>query len=72
MSELVGGRFQLGHHVAMRGLEGCTSWQCTRRGSCQREDGSWDPGECVGYHCPVCLAPTSMYGHRCPDRGEAA
>lgn len=58
--------------VAVQGVQGCTSWECTRRGSYQREDGTWDPGECMGYHCATCGQPSSMVGHRNCAAGEAA
>lgn len=61
--DIVGDRFEVSHLVAFRGSEGCTSLECTRRGAHQREDGSWDPGECIGWHCPLCDAPTNSYGH---------
>jgi|GEM_PF-6204377 len=64
--EVVDGRWKLGYHIAMQGLDGCTNQRCTRLIDRETRE---DVG-CAGYHCPVCLAPTSMMGHRCPDRGE--
>lgn len=62
-----GQRFEIERLVAYQGKPDCDSWACTRRGSRQREDGTWDMGECFGYHCSLCDEPTSMYGHRdCP------
>lgn len=53
--DLVGG-FKLGRLVAVQGLEGCTSPECSRVGD-----------RCVGWHCPLCDAPTNSYGHHdCP------
>ena len=61
-----GGRFTLERIVAYQGMNGCTSWSCTRRGSHQRPDGTWGLGECFGWHCSLCDEPTSMMGHDCP------
>lgn len=70
--DTVGGRFKVERLVAYQGNADCTSWQCTRRGSHQRADGSWEPGECFGWHCALCDAPCSMYGHDCPRAGDVA
>lgn len=63
-----GHRFEIVGLVAIQGLEGCQSPRCTRLG-CDWANG--DLGQCVGYHCPDCLEPTSMMGHKCPKRGES-
>jgi rubredoxin len=49
-----GRTFVLGTQVAAQGKEGCTDPGCTRIN-----------GVCVGWHCPVCGAPTSSFGHGC-------
>lgn len=67
------GRFAVERLVAYRGNQDCASWECTRVGSHQREDGTWDMGRCVGYHCPLCDAPTNSYGHHdCSRAGDVA
>ena len=47
--------------MAYEGKPGCTNPLC--RTMCG-EDGSL---VCVGWHCPQCHEPTSMYGHDCGD-----
>jgi hypothetical protein len=59
MSDLIGGRFEVQHQMSYWGKEGCRDPRCTRTGY----NGPDDPGECIGYHCHLCGAPTSMYGH---------
>lgn len=63
-----GETFRVERLMAYRGREGCTSWQCTRLNSRMRNDGTWDAGDCYGWHCSGCDAPTSMMGHDCPTR----
>lgn len=59
--DVVGG-FEVERLVAIQGLEGCTNMTCTRL---INPDTGEDMG-CVGYHCPVCDAPTGWMGHDCP------
>jgi hypothetical protein len=67
------GGFELQRLVAYQGKPGCEDWRCTRRGSKQNEDGTWDMGECMGYHCPLCDQPANSYGHHdCPRAGDVA
>lgn len=47
------GRFQVERLVAVQGSPDCDSNECTRGPG----------GRCMGYHCPLCDAPTNMYGH---------
>lgn len=52
--------------LCYQGKKDCDSSICTRSGYTQREDGTWDMGECRGHHCSYCDEPCSMMGHRCP------
>lgn len=67
----VGGRFRVERLVAYQGKADCRDARCTRRGGHMREDGSWDLGECFGWHCSLCDAPCSSQGHNCPRSSEA-
>ena len=62
------GGFELQHLVAVAGEHpDCTSLECRRR---QLPDGST---VCMGYHCPLCDAPTNSYGHHdCPRASDRA
>jgi hypothetical protein len=54
------GGFEVGELLAVQGKPGCTDIRCTRIN-----------GECVGWHCPRCGAPTSSQGGcGCADREE--
>lgn len=64
------GRFKIDRLVAYQGNPDCTYAGCTRRGSFMRTDGTWHPGECYGWHCSLCDAPTSMMGHKCPRAAD--
>ena len=55
--------------VAYAGKEDCESVMC-RRMVTRNDDGSFSFGECMGWHCSYCDAPTSYQGHRC-DAAEA-
>lgn len=66
------GGFTVQRLVAYQGNPDCQFGGCTRRGSHQREDGTWDMGDCYGWHCSLCDAPTSMMGHQCPRAGDVA
>lgn len=59
--DVVGG-FELQRLVAVQGKEGCTNPMC------RRVEGE---SHCRGYHCPLCDAPTNMYGHHdCPRAAD--
>lgn len=62
--------FKLIGPLAYGGKADCDSVTCRRVGVYRREDGSWDLGECAGWHCSYCDAPTSYQGHNC-DAAEA-
>jgi hypothetical protein len=71
--DTVGDRFTVTRLVAYMGNPDCTSWRCTRLGSHQRDDGTWDAGKCYGWHCSLCDAPCGLYGHHdCPRAGDTA
>lgn len=66
--DVIDGRFEvIRGPVAIQGLEGCADTRCTRWVNRETRE---DMG-CADYHCPDCLERTSMYGHKCPKRGEA-
>lgn len=57
--------------LAYGGKKDCESVMCRRSGGRGRlDDGTWDFGECVGWHCSYCDEPTSYQGHNC-DAAEA-
>lgn len=62
--------FQIIGPLAYQGKEGCEDARCTRRGITRNDDGSFDIGECIGWHCSYCDEPCSSQGHRC-DAAEA-
>ncbi len=65
------GGFRVERLVAYQGKADCTYAGCTRRGGQARPDGTWDSGECVGWHCALCDAPCSSFGHgNCPRSGD--
>lgn len=67
--ELTGGNghtFQVERLVAYQGKDGCTDPRCTRVGGGPRDDGTWEMGECRGWHCSRCDAACSSQGHNCP------
>lgn len=51
--------------LCYQGKEGCESVTCTHTGVRQREDGTWDLGRCIGYHCSYCDQPCGSQGHNC-------
>lgn len=53
--------------LAYRGKLGCV--RCTRMVA-RRDDGSFEFGPCMGWHCSYCDQPCSSQGHRC-DAAEA-
>jgi hypothetical protein len=66
-----GRRYKIVALVAYQGREDCQDSRCTRRGWGIREDGSFDYGECAGWHCSLCDAPCSSQGHfGCPRSQE--
>lgn len=58
-----GREFKLGALMAYQGKADCTSVMCRRRADM--------PG-CMGYHCPRCDLPCSMYGHKDNEACENA
>lgn len=54
--------YEIGPMLAYQGKEGCQSPLC-RRFAQRNDDGSFDVGPCLGYHCPICHEPSSMMGH---------
>jgi hypothetical protein len=56
--DIIDDRWQVLNQMSYQGKEGCQDPRCTR--SSIGPDGI---GECRGYHCHLCDAPTSMYGH---------
>lgn len=62
MPEYISG-YEVGPMLAYQGKEGCSDSRCTRR---THPVIDWD--RCVGYHCPHCHEPCSMFGHsNCPN-----
>jgi hypothetical protein len=57
-------QWEIGPLIAYQGKPGCTDSQCTRV-IYRHEDGSWEAGECVGWHCSRCHAPCASMGHPC-------
>jgi hypothetical protein len=51
--DIIGDRWEVLNQMSYQGKEDCTDPRCTRDGD----------GRCRGYHCHLCGASTSMYGH---------
>jgi hypothetical protein len=55
-----------GGPMAYEGKEGCDDLMCRR----MMGPNGPDLARCMGWHCAVCHAPTSMYGHDTCREGE--
>lgn len=62
-----GKKYVVGEQLSYKGQEDCQDPRCTRMGGTglKLEDGSFDMGVCIGWHCPRCGEPCSMMGHNC-------
>lgn len=50
--------------LAYAGKESCEDVRC-RRFVSRNEDGTYDFGPCMGWHCSYCDQPCGSQGHRC-------